>query len=102
MEQLSLALGEIIVIGVLFAALCNFVLLRVLRSCIAVIFVLTIVAILCLLAFANVFLFARAGMLDVGGVTSAALDVLHRVTAHLNISEVTRPLNLNPYPYPSP
>ena len=53
-------------------------------------------AILCLLAFANVFLFARAGMLDVGGVTSAALDVLHRVTAHLNISEVTRPLNPNP------
>ena len=29
------ALGEIIVIGVLFAVLCNFVLLRVLRSCIA-------------------------------------------------------------------
>ena len=41
-------------------------------------------------------------MLDVGGVTSAALDVLHRVTAHLNISEASRPLNPNPYPYPSP
>ena len=32
---------------------------------------LTIAAVLCLLA-ANLFLFARAGLLDVGGVTSAA------------------------------
>ena len=112
MEQLSLALAEIVVIGgtlaprthprapalpalsprrpvcaplprapmrtspphptpptpswaVLFAVLCNFLLLRVLRTCMAVIFVVTIVAILALLVFANIFLFARAGMLDV-------------------------------------
>lgn len=49
----------------IFAVLCNFVLLRVLRTCMAVIFVVTIVAILALLVFANIFLFARAGMLDV-------------------------------------
>ena len=61
--------------------LANFILLRVLGTCIAVIFLLTIVVLLCLLAFFNVFLFAKSGMLDVSGATAHAISALHEFTA---------------------
>jgi choline transporter-like protein 2/4/5 len=89
MEQLSIAMVEIILIGVVVAMLSNFILLRVLRTCMAVIFVLTLISVLLLLAFVNVFLFAKAGMLDVSAVTSAATDALHALASKVNISQVT-------------
>jgi hypothetical protein len=48
------------VVAVVVAMLSNFILLRVLRTCMAVIFVLTLISVLLLLAFVNVFLFAKA------------------------------------------
>ena len=93
-EQLSMALLELGAIGIVFAMLVNFVLLRVLRTCMAVIFALTVALLLLLLAFANVFLFAKAGMLDVSGATSSAIDAITDLTHKLNMSRVSSAVDI--------